>query len=1087
MLIVHRAERADILADALAEVLRQPPADPFAAELIAVPAKGVERWLNQRLAARLGTDLGADGVAANIEFPSPAALVERAVAAASGLDPDRDPWSAHHLVWRVLEQIDASLDQPWCAVLARHLGAGIDEWRAGRRFATAEHLTERFVEYAAQRPAMLSDWAAGRDTDGAGAALPADLAWQAELWRRLRACLGVPGPAERWAGACAAIRSDPALLPLPERLSVFGATRLAGAHLQVFEAVAAHRELHLWLPHPSPASWTQRAAAASAAAAAEPIRRTADDSGLAVRHPLLAALGRDVRELQARLGPIVGRDEHLPAPDFPPTTLGRLQADLVADRAPAATDVRLDTDESVQVHACHGPERQVEVLRDCLLHVFAADPTLEPRDVLIMCPDIETYAPLIRAGFGQDELAHPAHHLRVRLADRALRRTNPLLDTVATLLDAAVGRVTAGQLLDLAASEPVRHRFGFTDEDLATLRDWAGAAGARWGIGQRQRAAFGLGDFAQNTVNTAVDRVLLGAAADDSDGWLGLALPLEDVESADIDLAGRFAEYVDRLAVTLRDLAGPQPARRWTDVLDRALDLLTAVPAADAWQLAQARRELAAATEHAADVELRHSDVRAMLARRLAGRPTRANFRTGELTVCTMVPMRSVPHRVVVLLGLDDDVFPRTPAIDGDDVLARNPLVGERDPRSEDRQLLLDAILAAQQRLLLFYSGADPVTGAVLPPAIPLREVLDVLGLEPIRHPLQPYDPRQFRAGAPFSFDRVARAGALASRQPPQPVPALVPTPLAAAPAADVELAELIRFTEHPTQAFLRQRVGTGLPDRSDEPADALSIDLDPLDKWELGDRMLTARLAGVSAGDFRSAEWRRGTLPPFQLGERMLDEIEHAVADLVAAESAHIGPPESVDVSVEPAPRRRLTGTVPGVHGTTLVRAVYSRLGPKHRIAAWVRLLALAATHPGPWRAVTTGRGRGRRGAWRSTLIAPADPSAVLRELIELRDLGLTEPLPLFTAASCIYAERRHGGDPVDVALQAAEAEWTSKYGESHDASVGYVHGAAPSLHRWVQLPPDPGYPTDEAGRFGALATTLWLPLLAAETMGRP
>ena len=145
---------------------------------------------------------------------------------------------------------------------------------------------------------------------------------------------------------------------------------------------------------------------------------------------------------------------------------------------------------------------------------------------------------------------------------------------------------------------------------------------------------------------------------------------------------------------------------------------------------------------------------------RLAGRPTRANFRTGTLTVCTMVPMRSVPHRVVCLLGLDDGVFPRNAAMDGDDILARDPRVGERDPRAEDRQLLLDAVLAATDRLVITYTGADDRTGSVRPPAVPLGELLSVLGdmvghLEPpvlVRHPLQPYDPDVLIPGRHSAF-----------------------------------------------------------------------------------------------------------------------------------------------------------------------------------------------------------------------------------------------------------------------------------------------------------------------------------------------
>ena len=207
----------------------------------------------------------------------------------------------------------------------------------------------------------------------------------------------------------------------------------------------------------------------------------------------------------------------------------------------------------------------------------------------------------------------------------------------------------------------------------------------------------------------------------------------------------------------------------------QAVDDLTAVPPQDEWQVAEARRQLAEALDAAGDradvVRLGLSDARALLAHRLRGRPTRANFRTGHLTMCTMVPMRSVPHRVVCLLGLDDGVFPRQTHVDGDDVLARSPRVGERDPRSEDRQLFLDAVLAAEERLVVLYTGADERTGAERPPAVPLGELLDLLPDVVVRHPLQPFDARNFVADAlgepgPFSFDRAARSGAAALLEP---------------------------------------------------------------------------------------------------------------------------------------------------------------------------------------------------------------------------------------------------------------------------------------------------------------------------------
>ncbi|MGY2026876.1 exodeoxyribonuclease V subunit gamma [Nocardia gipuzkoensis] len=1120
---IHRAERADVLARALAGVLAQPQEDPFAAEVVAVPAKGVERWLTQTLSGVLGADGSADGVCANVAFPSPAALVAEVLAAASGVTPAQDPWAQERAVWTLLRVIDASLAEPWCAVLARHLGArdtAATAHRVGRRYGTAAQISALFDSYASQRPALITEWAAGSDTDGAGAAMPEDLLWQPMLWRGLRAEIGEPSPAERLDAACARLRARPDLVALPPRLSLFGVTRLPSDQLAVLSALAAARDVHLWLVHPSPVLWS--------ALRELPVARTRaeDVSATAVAHPLLAGLARDVRELQQRLAapaadgsdtyhPIAAARSEDPAPqnDSPPTLLKALQAGIRDDRWPPAPGA-VGADGTVQVHACHGPARQVEVLRECLLGLFAADPTLEPRDVLIMCPEVEAYAPLVRAAFGQRtsgspepqaDAEHPAHRLRVRLADRGRGVTNPLLAVIAVLLELADGRVTVTQVLDLAAAETVRRRCGFDDDDIERLREWAAESGARWGIGQRQRQAFGLADFAQNTLNSAVDRILLGVTAGEtSDDWLDLALPLDDVDSNDVDLAGRFAEFIDRLAVCLRDLRGPRPAHEWAAALGRALDLLTDVPDAQAWVRTEARQELAAATGHAGEVPLRLTDVGVLLRARLAARPTRANFRTGELTVCTMVPMRSVPHRVVVLLGLDDEVFPRASAADGDDVLAREPLLGERDPRSEDRQLLLDAILAARDTLLMFHTGADPVSGAHRPPAIPVAEVLDALRAHVgaaamravvTRHPLQSFDRRNFRAEQPFSFDTVALAGAYAADVPARPRPDFLAAPLPAAEAADVALADLIAFAEHPVRAFLWQRLGLRVPEHDEDIADRLPIELDGLAKWELGERLLTARLTGADPAGLRAAEWRRGTLPPFGFGAAVLDEVEHTVDRLVrAAQADYAGQARAVDIAVDLGNGRRLTGTVPEVRGETLVRTTFSRLAPKHRIGAWVSLLALTVTEDRSWRAVSTGRGQFGRPAWRCELTAPDVPVArqILRELVALRDAGLTEPLPVAPTASAIYAERRFRGAGTDDAIAAAEREFNGgpngpgPFGDHTDRHLRYVWGPAPRLENLMAAPAPAGEP-GESTRFGALARRMWAPLLAAESQGQP
>ncbi|HSP38943.1 MAG TPA: exodeoxyribonuclease V subunit gamma, partial [Frankiaceae bacterium] len=1079
MLHLHRAERADRLAAGLAAVMRHGLDDPFAQELIAVPAKGVERWLTQRLAHSSDPSGGEAGVCANVRFISSRTLIDEVSAAV--VEDEDDAWSSSRMLFGLLA-----------------LGE-VAGWRLPpeRPVAAAADLAQLFAAYQTQRPDLVRAWAAGEDGD-----LAEDLRWQPSVWRQLRARTGTSSPAERLDDVCRRLRDDAAAVDLPERLSVFGPTRLTRDQIAVLAALARHRDVHLWLPHPSPALWD---AVAEQAEKNVSVHRRLDRTGALPRHPLLASLGRDSRELQLLLA---GADtpteqHHHAATTRPSSLLGRLQADLAADQpsAPLPLD---HGDRSLQVHACHGPARQVEVLREVLLGLLEDDPTLEPRDVLVMCPDIEAYAPLISAAFGlveegadQHTAHHPGHRLRVRLADRSLRQTNPLLAAVAQLLELADGRVTASQVLDLAASAPVRRRFRLDDEDLELLRDWVARTGVRWGLDAQHRAPFRLDKVPQNTWETGLDRLLLGASLSEglSEGggvrWLGTALPLDDVDSNDVDLAGRLSELLDRLADVLGRLQGRQPLTGWFTTLTDALDQLCATSARDAWQQAQARRELADVAEGAdqlADtLDLSLDDLRALLADRLRGRPTRANFRTGNLTMCSMVPMRSVPHRVICLLGLDDGAFPRNVIVNGDDLLARDPMVGERDARSEDRQLLLDAVLAAEDTLVVLYTGADERTNSRRPAAVPVGEILDavdrmVTAVEGqrgrdqvvVRHPLQPFDPRNFTAAALsgdglFSFDRPALEGARAALIDRQPPAAFLPAPLPRTSSDTVELDSLIRFLEHPVRGFLRQRLELSIAQDEEEIADELTVELDALTKWQIGDRLLGDLLRGADLAAVRQAEWRRGVLPPSAIGNRILDEVLREVAPLLTA-SHDLRQPEArtVDVAIALPDGRRLGGTVSSVHDTAVVRVTYSRLGAKQRLRAWAQVLALSAGQPDQdWRAVTIGKARSNSGYQRSTLgpVAPDEARRLLGELVDLHDRGLREPLPLAVKTSARYASQRKRKRPVDVASRDADRDWTSgKFpGEQAEREHEIAWGTEPPLDVLLAAPPT----ADEAGWF--------------------
>ena len=805
---------------------------------------------------------------------------------------DDDPWAPDALAWPLLDVIDGCLDEPWAATLGpapRPRPRG----RGGRAAARAAGSRSR------------GGWpACSRRTPGSGPSLVARLVARGTTptarggpstatWPGSRSCgggwstrVGAPSPVERHRRTVELLREDPEAVDLPSRLSLFGHTRLSVTEIELLAALGrpARRP---------PLAAAPVAGRCGARSTATPGRRRARRrrqppagasptrcSSPGPRHPRAAARAGCVRtrRLTSRSpSPVAGRRPCSAGcrPTCAPTSRGRRARTLRPGR-PVGAGARLPRRGPAGRRAPRGAARAARRRPDARAARRAGDVSRH-RD--LRAADRGRLRP--RRG-RRRRAAIPAHRLRVRLADRSPVQTNPLLASRAPLLDLAGGRAQATQVLDLARAEPVRRRFGVQRRRPRAARHLGRASPACAGPSTPPTAPpFGLDDYVANTWEFGLDRLLTGVAlSDDSAAWLDRALPLDDVGSAQVDLVGRLAEYVDRLRAVDRP-ADRHATRSSTGstALDDGVAALTAVPSA---------RRLAAGARCSA------SSAGSGAPRPGSGRsssgcptsapcsptgspagPTRANFRTGTLTVCTMVPMRSVPHRVVCLLGLDDGVFPRQGSVDGDDVLARNPLTGERDARSEDRQLLLDAILAATpdpgghlhrgQRVLRAAATSRRTPRRAARRARPDgRHGRRAAGLARRHRATTRCSPSTRATSRREGWSPASRspstaaaaAGARAAGGPRTPRPA-VPrrAPRRRVRSATSQLADLVRFWGDPVKGFLgRDGVDLALPADEEQPEDALPVEIDNLAQWAVGDRVLTDLLAGLDPRDRRSS-----------------------------------------------------------------------------------------------------------------------------------------------------------------------------------------------------------------------------------------
>lgn len=1127
---IFRSNRLEALVAVLAERLRAPGVDPMATLEVVVGSRGMERHLRHALSEHLG-------ICANLRFPFPAAALD-------GLVPDpldgMDPWSPDALAWTVLEVLPEVAAHPMAEPLRRYLADASADAVDSRTWGLARQMAHAFDRYLTFRPELVGAWDRGA-TDG----LPEDQRWQMLLWQSVRERIGaVPHRGERLATLAQGLAEEAPREPL----HVFGLTSLAGPWLRALGQVSRHRPVDLYLLCPSDTWWADLSRHLR-----ERPDRISDDPGEALReleeeatgdagHPLLLSWGRTGRDLQILLESLPdgfeeGRSDLFVDPLHEPSAslLQQVQADILAAVHPSLREDwacrRLDPgDRSVQLHSCHGLTRQVEVLRTVLLELLDADPTLQPRDIVVMTPDIDRVAPLVSAVFDEDT---GTTRLPWEIADLSIRRVNPVADALLRVLELVDGRASASELLDLLALDPVAERFDLDADEVATVRSWVTAAGIRWGADAAHRAQAEQPEDPQNTWRFGLDRLLLGVVMPD-DGRLPAGIrPFDAVEGAGTRLVGKLAEFCAAAFDVVDTLRTPRPLPRWIDALEQALDALTLVRDHESWLGRRVREELDRLREEAA---VSHSTrllgvdaMRAAVAGRFEVASAARHGSGGAVTFCGMVPERAVPYRVVCLLGMDEGSFPRGGVRPSFDLVQRAPRVGDRDPRDEDRYLLLEAVLSARDHLVVLYTGRDPHTNEPRPPAVPVAEFADALAATvpappenerpPLdrfvrQHHLQAFDVGAFlsNGGPPFSYDAHlldAVRSSLGARADAPPFLGLTAPragePLAGEPRteAPLHLDDLVWFWRHPIRTHLQQTLGLRLPrDGEDDVPVREPLELGRFDRARLLDEILHAEAPGSLRQLLRGA----GALPLGRAGDVLFDAMVelaramHGCATEICGWEPSRSRSVDIDLHVE---GHRLSGRVDRLAPGVLLLFRYGEESADALLEAWIRLLAVAAMEPGAAsRAlVVFGTVDGDEAVARPIGLELDGPPEALAHLVRRYGEGLLAPLPFLQKTSLAVAKQLLGRDglppewrdpdrleaeaPDDTAravladaLASARRAWSAERGgEAHERHNRHAFGESEPF-----VSPDGSLdPT-----FAAEALRVWGPVLAARRVKR-
>ncbi len=964
--LIH-GNRAEALRDLLVAWMKLHPLSPLETETVLVQSNGVAHWLKLALAAD-ETD-GGCGIAAAVDFSLPSRFVWDVYRSVLGPEavPETSPFDKTRLVWRLMRLLPEVKDDPVYVPLRRYLS---DDAQLRKCFQLAERIADLFDQYQVYRADWLAAWGAGRDAlpDALGTLsppLPEDQRWQAALWRRLiedvrRAkavepftATGQPGLLggraavhEAFVARARALEAGPRPAGVPRRVLVFGIASLPLQTLDVLARMAQWSQVlicvhnpcrHYWADIVSGQDLLRARQSRQARKAGQPSVLTAESLHLHA-HPLLAAwgkLGRDYiaaldshddaaqREASARSLQTIGRTTDLfEAPDGT-RVLQQIQQDILELRS--LPEIRAEqrtvdpaTDRSLRFHVAHSPQREVEILHDQLLAAFNGDATLRPRDVIVMVPDIEAYAPHVQAVFGLPDPAD-TRFIPFGLADRAQRQFDPLVHALELLLGLPQSRVASSDVLDLLQVPAVRKRFGISEDDLPLLHRWIREAGVRWGLHGEHREALQLPEdvaAAQNTWLFGLRRMLLGyAAGQDGPAWQNIE-PYGEIGGLEAAALGPLTALLERLDESWRLLSKEATVIEWCTRLRELKDAYFAADeAGDAYTLSRLDGALdvwqEACDEAAFTEPLPLSVVAEQWLASLDAGGLAQRFFGGTVTFATLMPMRAIPFRHVYLLGMNDGDYPRTRNPLDFDLMAREYRPGDRSRREDDRYLLLEALLSARERLHVSWVGRSINDNSERPASVLVGQLRDHLksgwtlapneGAGPkanpdpgkallaaltTEHPLQAFSPAYFppheaHPPAPRALFTYAREWQ----------PAAVPDTAAKAAAArlpsqprdePLTLRTLSDFLKDPVKAFLNQRLSVYFETPDPATDDVEPFELDGLARWKLQDELIRdeadARARGEDGPARRTATieaiQRRGELAPGAFGQRLADEL---------------------------------------------------------------------------------------------------------------------------------------------------------------------------------------------------------------------
>ncbi|RKZ96658.1 MAG: exodeoxyribonuclease V subunit gamma [Gammaproteobacteria bacterium] len=1012
------------LAARLADLQQSRPLSPLEAETVIVQSNELSRWLSLFLAQH-------HGIASHIDFPYPSAFIWALFRRLLPDIPKQSSFSTDAMAWKIYELLPACCNEPGFEAVTTYLGE-LDD--LVKRYALAHRIADSFDQYLMYRPDWIQKWEQGEKPH-----------WQAMLWQKVIA--GNSNPKHR-ANLLTQLKvylssQQDISAGLPSRLAIFGLSALPPVYLELFELMARHCDVYLFILSPSEEYWGDLVdeKTRSKQLLSSPEQADYSTSG----HPLLASLGKQGQEFFEQIQGCQHQDEQIFVRPQSVCLLGKLQHDIFELSQFENTNqqkhqIELE-DDSIMIHACHSAMREIEVLHDQLLALFERHPELSSTDIVVMTPDVDIYSPWIDAVFA---CATAEHFIPYSIADSGIQQQSRIITAFNNLLDISQSRFDVESIVGLLECEAIQNKFSLHEDQLVLIRTWLQETQTRWALSADDKAALGLPATEANTWRAGLDRLLLGYAmplSADGDNW-GLfdgKLGFDGISGDRAETMAQLCAFVDCLDKYRQHLKGNYTAQQWQQQILSLLDdffLASFNNSSDESELILIRKTLDSLVETVELAEFEQTMSIDLLKEWLSGHldetQTQTRFMGHGVTFCGMVPMRSIPFKVVCLIGMNDDSYPRRQPSLGFDLLASDFRKGDRSRRDDDRYLFLESLLSAQSHFYISYVGASIYDNSAIPPSVLVSDVRDVLrqSFETVdsadiwqqistQHPLQAFSERYFDGSSDKLFNYT-------SDQCPPSRTQEGDTPLwfeQALPEAEdswkqVSITQLSKFFRHPARYLCQERLGLWLEIGEDQLETREPFTLDGLQAWQLREQLLHYRLQDKDLSEALPLIQATGVLPQGSVGNYefndQLDKVEAFSEKLLPEYPEQFLEPLSFELKFG---EFTLKGQLDGLSNDGLFSYRMGKAKGGEFLVIWLRHLVLNCLQAEG--VVCESRWITEDNDYHFQTVDNA--KSLLEDLLIYYWQGLQQPLPLFPNTSFAYAQASLKGNKTDSAIDSA------------------------------------------------------------------